>query len=146
MHITHGITFTPELADKLNATYCSKDIAYGEVYQSVIYKHNKSDADILINLIVTYNHPARRMHVFYSMDTTTGARVHYSGISISTQGFTTQPKITDSFWPREDSASAGFLNLFNNPYLRHTLNAAIEDILGRYSYDGSLDLLPESLK
>ncbi len=128
MHDTHGITLTPELREKLESTKCKRDPDYGDVYQSAIRKHNKPDADVVITLLVTYNHAARCLRVFYSLETTTGSRLHYLGTTDTKQ---TKPTITDSLWLR---TSSSFRDLFTTQYLRRVRNAALESILDRYDW------------
>lgn len=130
MHDTHGITLTPELREKLESTNCKRDPDFGDVYQSVIRKHNKPDADVLITLLVTYNHDARCLRVFYALETTTGLRVHYYGTVTTKQ---TKPVITDGLWSREDTRTS-LRNLFNTQYLRRVRNDAVQSILDRYDW------------
>lgn len=132
MHTTHGITLTDELKEKLDATQCLKKIPYGDVYQSVIHKYNKPNADVLITLILTYNHAERYLRVFYLMDTTTGQRLGYVGALTAK---TRKPRITDRHWGRyELRKSTDFLDLFSSHYLRKTRNAALQDVLDRYDW------------
>ena len=128
MHDTHSTTLTPELREKLESTICKRDPDFGDVYHSAIRKHNKPDADVVITLLVTYNHAAHCLRVFYTLETTTGSRVYYLG---TTDTKRTKPTITDSLWLRTPST---FRNLFNTQYLRQTRNAAIASILDRYDW------------
>lgn len=133
MHVTHGITLTPELREKLESTRCKRDPEFGDVYQSAIRKHNKPDADILITLLVTYNHAARCLRVFYSLNTTTGSRVYYYGTTETKQK---HPIITDSLWCRPPiDAGVSFGDLFSTQYLRQVRNAALQSILDRYTWE-----------